>query len=338
MTLPITQQGQDIAQQFERFHLRVHQLPPQRLEQIRMNMLAVWVVHDYFEMLDIPVSLNQSDSWNPMMQLAGDMADLELEGLGKVECRPIRAHEESCSVPPETWTARVGYMVVEIDEECKQAKLLGFMPTVETETLSVNELRPLENLIDHLHDLRQTDSTTSGVVPTSQLASSASGLVSQTVRLSQWLQGIFDAGWERVDQILTPDRLANAYSFRTVQSSPSGDSSAIARDIGGGVERAKWIDLGLQLGQGSVALVVQLQQETEPKMAMTIQLYPSPGDAFLPSGVELQVLDKAGEIFSQTQAREADNLVQLKFRGDRDEAFQIAVVLGDVRVVESFIL
>ena len=96
------------------------------------------------------------------------------------------------------------------------------------------------------------------------------------------------------------------------------------------------------MGQGHVALVVQLQQEvgqeTGQKVDVTLQLYPGPGEVILPSGITLQVLDVVGTIFSQVKAREADNLVQLKFSGDREETFQIAIELDDVRVVESFIL
>lgn len=341
--LPITQQGRDIAQQFEQLHVTANPLTPQRGEQIRLNTLAVWVMHDYFTLLDIPTNLTRSDSWNPLMQLAGNMADLDIEGLGKMECRPIQAHEERCFVPPEVWTSRVGYVVVEISENQKQAKVLGFRPTVETEMVSVHDLRPLEDLIDHLQDVRQTAQTVSEGVASPQMVSSAPDLkreqVSQVVHLNQWLQGLFEAGWQHIDQILTPDRLATAYAFRTAQTSSLANGSAMeAGAKGERIERAKWIDLGIQLGQGSVALVVQLQQEPEQKTDVTIQLYPGPGEAILPAGMALQILDEAGEIFSQTQAREADNLVQLKFRGDRDEAFQIAVELGDVKVVESFIL
>lgn len=339
MVLPITQRGRDIAQEFEQFHQRASHLSVQRMEQIRLNTLAVWAVHDYFNLLDVPTNLEQSDSWNPMMQLAGDMADLVVEGLGRVECRPMRAHEERCVVPPETWTARVGYVAVEISEDLKSAKLLGFTPTVETETVAVSALRPLEDLIDQIHHLQET----AQVQQTDQGQQTAltPAQASPSVRLGQWLQGMFETGWQQVDQMLTPERLNSLYAFRT--AAPFVNASAAEETSG--VERAKWIDLGLQLGRGTVALVVQLQPEqddegpeTVQKTVVTLQLCPGPGEAVLPSGVALQVLDGTGEIFSQTQARDADNLIQLKFRGDRDECFQVVVALDDVRIVESFIL
>ncbi|MGK7891851.1 MAG: DUF1822 family protein [Leptolyngbyaceae cyanobacterium] len=344
MILPITHQGREFAEQFASGHL-ISKLTSQRAEQIRLNTLAVWAVHDYLNLLDIPSSLDQSDSWNPMMQLAGNIADLEVEGLGKVECRPIRADEEYCLIPPETWELRVGYVIVEISVDQKQAKLLGFRSSVQTEVVSVQDLQPLDALIDHLHGLRRTTQVTSGTTPFLQTSRQTQPL--PPVQLGQWLQGVFEAGWQQVDQILTPDYLTTAYSFRTASSPSPLESSTLDRSIpeqqemekeSERVERAKWIDLDIQLEHQNVALVVQIQLETEQKIAVTIQLYPGQGQVVLPLGIELQVLDESGAIFSQTQARETDNLVQLKFSGDRHESFQIAVILGTIRVVESFVL
>ncbi|MCF4966823.1 DUF1822 family protein, partial [Nostoc sp. CMAA1605] len=34
-----------------------------KAEQVRLNTLAVWVVNDYLQMMDIPTNLTASDSW-----------------------------------------------------------------------------------------------------------------------------------------------------------------------------------------------------------------------------------------------------------------------------------
>ncbi|MEM9215197.1 MAG: DUF1822 family protein [Cyanobacteria bacterium P01_F01_bin.150] len=346
LVLPITQQGRDIAQQF------VDQNPiSSHGERIRLNTLAVWVVNDYLTLMGIPTHLALSDSWNPMMRLAGDMADLEVDGLGKLECRPIRETDQECDVPPETWELRIGYLVVEIDKTYRQAKLLGFAPTVTSETLSRQRLRPLDDFIDHLADLRQTASAIapSPIPPDevperpfnateSETASSIQSLV--PTDLAQWLNNIVEAGWQQLDQFLNPQTLAPAYAFRStndpMDEQGTGEGREDSEDID--IERAKLVDLGIQLGACQVVLVVQLKRESSQTTDITLQLYPEPGQAFLALGVDLQVLDDGGSVFLQTQSRDADNYIQLKFSGDRSEQFTVRIALGEAAITESFII
>ena len=367
--LPITQRGRDIAHQF------AHQVTQQfaanspsyfsshqqaiatKAEQVHLNTLAVWVVNDYLTMLGIPTDLAQSDSWNPLMHLAGDMADLEIVGLGKLECRPLKDVDTRCWMPPETWASRIGYLAVAISDSQRQASLLGFTPVVNTDVVWVRDLRPLDELIDGLYSQRQAQSQAQ-----SQAQPQAQPQAPEPTRLSQWLNGMVEAGWQQIDSLLTPERLGMTYAFRSHQSltidppsptmthnppTPTPPSASFippdeASNLTGEgteqtiIERAKLIDLGIQLGACSVVLVVQIQQESHQKTCITLQLYPSRGEAFLRPGMALQVLDQSGEVFIQTQAREADNWIQLKFSGDRDEPFQVAITLGDVRVTELF--
>ena len=145
LKLPISQLARRTAQEF------ANQQPnSEKGEQVRLNTLAVWVVNDYLEMMDIPTNLQASDSWNPIMRLCGNIADLEVPSVGRLECRPVHQHQQICSIPPETWEERVGYLVVQFDELLQEASLLGFIPSVTTETLPLKQLQPLEAFIDHL--------------------------------------------------------------------------------------------------------------------------------------------------------------------------------------------
>ena len=84
LPLPITQAANRIAWQFSQ-----QQPTSQKAEQVRLNTLAVCAVRDYLEMMGVPVNWNECDSWNPFMRACVDAADLEVLGLGRLECRAI---------------------------------------------------------------------------------------------------------------------------------------------------------------------------------------------------------------------------------------------------------
>jgi len=319
--LPITQQGRDMAQQFANQYASSG-----KREQIWLNTLAVWIVKDYLDLLGVPTNLSESDSWSSVMQLAGNIADLEVEGLGKLECRPIRQGEKICPVPPETWDLRIGYLVVEIDDSYRRAKVLGFVQEVNDEVLPVDALMPLEDFIDYL-DERQT-----AAQPSTTSAQSAS-----RVNLTQWFSDIFETGWQQIDALLNPQDLAPAYSFRSARF-PITNAEREEPIEDADIERAKLINLGIQFGQHRVILVVRLKRETAQKTEITLQLHPEAGQAFLMPDVTLQVLDATSEVFMQTQARDSDNYVQLKFSGESGERFQVLVALDDAVVTEQFIV
>ena len=79
-----------------------------------------------------------------------DSADLKIDVLGKLECRPVVPNENICYVPSEVWSDRVGYVVVEIDEEAKKAILFGFVEQIETNELPLAQLPDIDNLVDLL--------------------------------------------------------------------------------------------------------------------------------------------------------------------------------------------
>jgi hypothetical protein len=121
LPLPITRMARRTAEEFAN-----RQPTPQKAEQVRLNTLAVCVVNDYLQMMGIPTDLSVGDSWNPVVLLGADVADLEVTGVGRLECRPVRMHQQTCHIPPEVLSDRIGYVVVQIDESSLEATVLGF--------------------------------------------------------------------------------------------------------------------------------------------------------------------------------------------------------------------
>ena len=319
-------------------------------EQVRLNTLAVWAVRDYLELMNIETELIASDSWNPIVRLCEDVADLMLKGLGKLECRPLipdRVKDKVCFLPPEVCCDRIGYIVVEIDIEQKKATLLGFAPTVENERLVLNELEPLTDLLEHLEYLNQPQ-----------------------VELNQWFNNIIPTVWQEIETIFTiePESTVTPKSEKQSSNLPgwleniSDRSKQIWQDLSGmenqelqsagafrsltnirsflpecELMRAKLIDLGLQLGSQTVVLLLALTQESENKLRLVVQMYPKTGDNYLPANLKLALLTGSGDRLQSVTARTQDRGIQLKpFKILKDTNFQLQITLDNLSLTETF--
>lgn len=312
LPLIISQNARQTAAQFAR-----QQPTPEKAHQVQLNTLAVYAVHDYLSLLGVESQLT-GDSWNPVVQLCADVADLQVAGLGKLECRPLTATADtlpqSCPVPPEVWEERIGYVVVQFDDAYQEASLLGFTPSAAVEELPLRQLQPPEDLFDHLATLQQPQTVTAGE--------------SLRTRLGRWLQGAIDDTWQTVDALLNPAQLSPAYAFRSLEGTVAEGDSAI--------RRAKRIELP---PDHSLALVIRLDQpDPSLETSILIQLHPLGGQPHLPQNVTLRVLDEAGSVFLEAQSREMDDYVQLQLSGTTGEGFQVQVTLGAASVTESFVI
>ncbi|MBE9065837.1 DUF1822 family protein [Leptolyngbya cf. ectocarpi LEGE 11479] len=308
---PITHQGKSIAQQFSRDHAQ-----PDVVERVRRNTLAVWVIHEFLEALGISTDLSTSDSWNPAMQLMEDVADLVVPGVGRLECRPVAAETEGYLLPREVLAERIGYVVVELDEVAGEASLLGFVSEVRPAQpqLRWEQLQPMDEFPDHLHQLRQGTSKPQ---------------TSSLTQLSQWLEGQFESGWRSAEELLAQHVWTPAFR--------QGGQS-VQREAPLAIKRAKQLDLGLKLGAEQVALVLEVGEENESVVKVGVRLYPLGGLMYLPEGLAVAILDEAGTVCLTAQARSVDNYLQLYFRGRSGEPFTAQVTLDEVHIVEHFVI
>jgi hypothetical protein len=375
LPMPITQKAIRSAWQFASAHNH-----PQKAEQIYLNTLAVLVVQDYLQILDIETDLTECDSSNSVIRMFENTADLYITGLGKVECLPIRSiHQqvkngchnfypslpEMCPVPIEATEERIGYIVVEIDEDQKEARLLGFSPTAETGELVLSDLGSLDDFLMHLEYLWESK-----------------------VNLRQWLENIYTSDWESVESVLNPppetppveiekpvsnlrnwwenatetgrqkfaetrqnvedllfpdDNLIPAYrgGVNSSDESTSGAdrTSSINRFPQPGATRAKLIDLGMRLGRTTVALLVAIAEEGDRTFKVYVQLHPAIGERYLPKNIKLSLISDIGKNLTESQSRIQEKYIVLKdIEVDRDESFSIRVALDDFSVTEKFMV
>ena len=269
-------------------------------EQVYRNSLAVYAVNLYLQDLGFETDLEASNSWDYIWQTLMDASDLQIINYGKIECRPVYPGEEFIHIPAEVWFESNYCIAVEIEEIATEAKLLGFIEKPATEKITRSQLRPLEEL---------------------QL------LLERNIRkieLGHWLEGIFHQDWQPTETVLAYRREKIVLgSARSSKKHPP-------------ISRTKQIDLGLLLSNKSVALVITIQPEIEDKTNILVQVIPMDRDEYLPLGIGLKVMLESET--AEIKAREADNIIQLRFIEPSKSQFTVQISLGDAVVTESFII
>jgi Protein of unknown function (DUF1822) len=327
LPLPLTSHAFQVARDFA-----AQQPTLEKAEQVRLNTLAVWVVNEYLQMMGISTNLEASDSWNPIVRLCADVADLEVTNAGRLECRPVPASDTLCHIPQEVWESRIGYAIVQIDEAEQQANVLGFTPNSGQEYLPIDGLQPPENLIDRLHDRL------------SNTATAAQNSTSPIVRLSQWFDNVFEAGWQTVETLFNSNANSPEFSFRgfeiddseriSIEAEPSDNRLVLET----GIRRIKLIDLGVQLSRHRLGLLIEIKTASQNAIETIVQVHPLENQTYLPPDLQLIVLDESDAVFMEAKSRSADNYIQLQFSGQPGEGFSIQLKLDEASVTEKFII
>jgi hypothetical protein len=142
-------------------------------------------------------------------------------------------------------------------------------------------------------------------------------------RLGEWLQGVFAEGWQSIEALLDPE-LGLAYNTRNPELGAAG---------------GKLIDLEMQMGQQTLALIVNITQDEDDRFGVLVQLHPTGGERYLPATLSLKLLSKAGKVLQEVQARSQDNYIQLRpFKGEQHKCFSLEVGLRSMRLREDFVL
>ncbi|MEH1912160.1 MAG: DUF1822 family protein [Nostoc sp.] len=311
LKITLGQEAHAIARQFA-----VEQTTPQKGKQIYLNTLAVYAVYSYLKWLWIDTALEEGDSWHPLKRALFDVADLVLPNIGKLECRPVQPGETVISLPPEVMENRIGYVAVQFSEQLNEVQLLGFVRRVnipsDWEQIPLSSLKPLNFLFDCIPDA------------VAHPALSASQI---RVNLNQWFENLFENSWMALEEVFSTidDK---KFALRSISSKREGN-----------VARAKIIDLGLQVGNQSVVLLIAIAPYSEDKLEILVQLHPMGEKAYLQSNLRMNLLSESGENIQEVVSRSNDNFIQLKrFRGYSGEGFNIQVSNGDFTIKEAFVI
>lgn len=295
-----------------------------RRKQIYLNVLAIHAVKQYLQWLAIPTDWSQCDSYTPIMRQFLNVADLEIKGYGRLECRPLLPGEEILDIPSEVHNDRIGYVAVQFDEELEVATLVGFTKTVNQCQISLESLEPIDAL------LRIIGTASASLSPIEDISEELLYWQEPT-RLDEWFSHQFtelvNVNWrplEELKNLFAPEVLIElGYGTR-------GLAVAIPENQ---VKRGKLV--GLEKGDEQIALVVGLQESTTPETEISVEVYPTGKRTYLPKNLELMVLDETGEAVMQAQSR-SNRRIQMEFSGETGEEFSIKLALGDFTVTEAF--
>ncbi len=312
------------AQRFSQTHTN-----PAKARQVYLNILTVHAVNFYLDCLGIDTDLPQSQSWNPIQQALLDTAALQVKQRGVLECRPVLPGATTVYVPAETFHDRIGYVAVQLDSDLKEATLLGFLPAATAEQVPLDQLHPLEKLVDYLEARAvawQTDAQPA-IAPTSSPTALEGALpTSITTQLSLWLQDLATVGWQTVNDALIVQQ--PNLGFRGEQPS--------AVDTPPTVQRRKQISL---LGPESppIQLTIGLSPVSDNEIEIWAQINSADEQQSLPPRLLLFVLDSLGTEVMQAEARSTE-AIRLRFTGLVGEQFSLKLTLDSTSVVESFVI
>jgi hypothetical protein len=275
------------------------QQQPEKAQQVYLNTLAVYAVDFYLQCMEVETNLEKGDRSNPALRSLMDVADLVVKDWGRLECRPVLPNQKICQIPAESLSDRVGYVVVEIDQYINRAKLLGFAKTAPAGKLEISQLQSLEQFIEQLPEGEETQS--------------------DIVYLLDWLKEQYHAGWQAVEELVNPQLIP---AFRNLETTKQ--------------ERAKSIDLGLELDDRRVVLIITIQEKDEKTVQVRSQIYPTGEAMTLPPNLKMSILTDTKAVFKEVTARSNDEFIQYEFDAQRGDSFGIQVALGEVSLTEKF--
>ena len=286
------------------------QATSEKARRIYLNTLAVCAVHSYLQWMEFQTDPTQGDCWHPVVRRFNDIADLVLPNIGKLECRPVLSGETFVSLPPEVREDRIGYVLVQFEEQLDKVKLLGFTPLVESvnplEVISIAAQKPFDILIEYLQE--SENAIAQKTVLNSEL----------WVNLSQWLEKIVDEVWQTVQEVLGEQRVQEVFASRSGVTSES-------------IIRATNINLGTK----SVALVVAVIPKPDRERDIRLQVHPTTSST-LPPNLKFVVLDTSGKILQEAEAGNESKWLAIPIIGKPGEQFIVKIVLSDTSATRNF--
>ena len=305
--------------------LRLHQANPDKANRIYFNTLAVYAVNAYLQAMGLETDLESSDSQDGVMASLSNTADLVVKNLGKLECRPVLSGTETVDIPTEVWQERLGYLAVQFDADCRVATLLGFLPTVSTETILLTHLQSLDQFLEYLEGVRLNPIKTLAIAP------SISTQNAVQTRLSQWLKGEFEKGWETMQDLFS-DELGN--SAIALRNALKGSAQISTKDFTAG----KLLNLSLQLENRPLLLLIGVMPKEEGKVRVFVRLCSAEADKRLPAHIGLAFIKQSGEAMNSVQSSYEQDFIQLlPFTLRSGTSFAIRVSHQETSITEPFI-
>ncbi len=291
-TVPLSGADFKLAQKFS-----CEQKDADKSKQVFLNTLAVLAVNFYCQCLKVETNLEESTIGHYNRRILMDSADLKIDVLGKLECRPVLPNENICYVPSEVWSDRVGYVVVEIDEEAKKAILFGFVEQIETNELPLAQLPDIDNLVDLL----------------------------LLAKNKQLLERTFAKNWDNNISKRILDAKQQNFVCLNDPALPTIDKS-----ITSPLYKAKYITLKRR----TFILFVRITPTKEGNFQLLVEVESDRGEK-IPSDLNLKLLSLSDQTLNASQTKRG-NYISLNYKLQLGESFQIQVKRAEEIHTEQF--
>ena len=283
-------------------------------EQAYRDTLAVYAVHNYLKILGIDSDLGLDDRYNPIAQFTNDPAALEIPGKGKLECLSITSRDSDCLIPPEAQIDRIGYVVVQLDDD-QAAEILGFaaIGEVQGELLSLNRLQDLSQLPYFLSEF----------IP--------------TANLRQWLEDLYQQDWHSPEELLTRTQLT---LVRKIDAPTEFYQAKLLKWPGSSGFRPVAMCVAVKPEDEYLTVHIQLHPVTNHQRFPEKVRFAYTSSEVLPPHLTLTLLSDSGESLREVISRvePLDDCIQLpKIRGAAGEQFSIEVSLEGHHIKQHFI-
>lgn len=137
------------------------------------------------------------------------------------------------------------------------------------------------------------------------------------INLENWLQEIFESGWQMATELLGTSTLAPA--FRN-----------------SGVEGGRLISIGRD--NQPIILIVRVIDSSPLERDVVVEILPQSKQEYLPKGLELILLDSDENTVMEATTRQENNNLKFDFTGTPGEAFSIKLKLFNNCFQQYFIL
>jgi hypothetical protein len=271
---------------------------PNIQQRIYLHTLAVFVADAYFQILGFETNLNRPERWDVIKRLWSEANELELLGLGNLECCVIAREQEKIILPFDIVSNNIGYLFIEIADSEKEAVLMGFLPAFDTkhEELQITDLQSIDDLIDYLSEKK-----TPLLAETAEIDEISLEFTEKKITyLRNWLNNIYEGDW----QPATRD-LRNATCKKNI---------SLAGQI---------FKMQLSISQNNhdqlIFVTVTIQGE----------------NTFLPMGMQVSVPDES-DIHTET-VNETGDLIKIPLELSPDEEFWVELRIGETFIREYFI-
>lgn len=149
----------------------------------------------------------------------------------------------------------------------------------------------------------------------------------KVVRLSNWLDDLVESGWQAIEQLLSPQQLETVRSRITLESNATPKGKLIDRSM---------LDDGF-----AVYLTLKRTTLADGFVEITLQIYPTEGQTYLPYGITLRMFssdEDGNEVATDMQADSEDKWIQLEFLGKPGEKFGVEIIKGNISVIENVVI